>query len=150
MAAFNINIKKMFNLFTYITTSDRERWSWPLHLSCMQIYANYSGVRWSQLLGVVNYVELDIKSEQSIQRASKSQGGITGQSRMFAVVVESELISDEIMLIQNNCRKLTNVMYRELRNVKAVIFYASVSRLLDFVRAVANETVTLLEFLPKV
>ena len=35
-----------------------------------------------------NYVELDIKFEQSIQRASNSQGGIIGQSRMFAVVME--------------------------------------------------------------
>ena len=66
---------------------------------------------------------------------------------MFAVVVESELISDDILLIQNNCRKLTNermmehyktIMYRELRNIKAVIFDANVFRLLDFVRAVAN------------
>ena len=39
---------------TYITISDRERWWWPLHVSCMQICCdNYSGVRWSQLLGVV-------------------------------------------------------------------------------------------------
>ena len=30
------------------------------------------------------------------------------------------------------------IMYRELRNIKAVIFDANVSRLLDFVRAVAN------------
>ena len=94
-----------------------------------------------------NYVELDIKLEQSIQRASKSQGGIVGQIRMFAVVVEFELISHEIPLIQNNCRKLTNermmehhntIMYQELRSIKAVILDANVSRLLDFVRAVAN------------
>ena len=66
---------------------------------------------------------------------------------MFAVVVESDLISDDILLIQNNCRKFTNermmehhktIMYRELRRIKAVIFDANVSRLLDFVPAVAN------------
>ena len=89
-----------------------------------------------------NYVELDIKLKQPIQRASKNQVAIIGQSRMFAVVVVSELISDDILLIQNNCRKLTNErmmehhktsMYRELRNIKAVIFDANVGRLLDFV-----------------
>ena len=94
-----------------------------------------------------NYVELDIKLEQSIQLASKSQGGFIGQLRMFAVVVESDLISDDILLIQNNSRKLTNermvehhktIMYRELRNINAVIFDANVSHLLDFVPAVAN------------
>ena len=84
-----------------------------------------------------NYVELDIRLEQSIQRASKSQGGIVGQTRMFAVVVEFELISHDILLIQNNCRKLTSermmehhktIMYQELRSIKAVIFNANVSR----------------------
>ena len=86
------------------------------------------------------YVELDLKLEQSIQLASKSQGGIVGQTRMFAVVVEFELISHEVLFIQNNCRKLTNermmehhktVMYQELRSIKAVIFDANVSRLRD-------------------
>jgi len=64
---------------------------------------------------------------------------------MFAVVVEFELISHEILLIQN-CRKLSNermtehhmnIMYQE-HQFKAVTFDANVSRLLDFVRAVAN------------
>ena len=94
-----------------------------------------------------NDVKLDITLEQSIQRASKSQVGIVGRIRMFAVVVESELIYHAILLIQNICRKLTNermmehhktIMYQELRSIKAVIFDANVSRLLDFVRALAN------------
>ena len=94
-----------------------------------------------------NYVKLDIRLEQSIQRASKSQEGIVGQTRMFAVVVEFELLSHEILLIQNNCRKLTNermmehyktIVYQKLRSIKAVILYVNVSRLLDCVRAVAN------------
>ena len=94
-----------------------------------------------------NDVELDIKLEQSIQRASKSQGGIVGQTRMFAVVAEFELISYDILIMQNNCRKLTNermmehhktIIYQEHRSIKAVMFDANVSRLLDFVRAVAN------------
>ena len=88
-----------------------------------------------------NYVELDIKLEQSIQRASKSH------TLMFAVVAEFELISHEILIIQNNCRKLTDermmehhktIIYQESRSITAVIFDANVSRLLDFVRAVAN------------
>ena len=72
-----------------------------------------------------NDVELDIKLEQSIQRASKSQ------TLMFAVVAEFELISHEILIIQNNCRKLTDermmehhktIIYQELRSITAVIF----------------------------
>ena len=48
---------------------------------------------------------------------------------------------------QNNCRKLTNermmahhktIMYQELSSIDTVIFDANVSRLLYFVRAVAN------------
>jgi hypothetical protein len=58
--------------------------------------------------GNFNSVELDRKLEQSIQRASKSQGSIVGQHRMFAVVVKLELIFDESLLIQNKCRELTN------------------------------------------
>ena len=94
-----------------------------------------------------NYVELDIRLEQSIQRASKSQGGIVCQTRMFAVVMAVELITHEFLLIQNNCRKFTNTrmmeqhkttMYQELSSIKAVILYVNVSRLLDFVRSVAN------------
>ena len=94
-----------------------------------------------------NYVELYLNLEKSIQRVSKSQGCIVGTTRMFAVVVESELISDDILLILNNCRKLTNerimehhktVMYRELRNITADFVDANVSRLLDVVLAVAN------------
>ena len=88
-----------------------------------------------------NDVELDIKLEQSIQRASKSQ------TLMFAVVAEFELISHEILIIQNNCRKLTDermmehhktIIYQELRSITTVIFDANVSRLLDFVRAVTH------------
>ena len=88
-----------------------------------------------------NDVELDIKLEQSIQRASKSQ------TLMFAVVAAFELISHDILILQNNCRKLTDermmehhktIIYQELRSITVVIFDANVSRLLDFVRAVAN------------
>ena len=58
--------------------------------------------------GSFNSVELNRKLEQSIQRASKSQGSIVGQPRMFAVVVKLELIFDESLLKQNKCRELTN------------------------------------------
>ena len=97
--------------------------------------------------GSFNSVELDRKLEQSIQRTSKSQGGIVGQTRMFAVVVELELIFHESLLIQNKGRKHTNewvmehhktIMYQELRGKRGVIFDAKVSSLFDFVRALAN------------
>ena len=86
----------------------------------------------------LNYVELDIKLEQSIQQASMNQGGIVVQTQMYAVVVEFELISHDLLLIQNNCRKLRNErmmerhetnMYQELRSIRAGIFDANVSRL---------------------
>ena len=58
--------------------------------------------------GSFNSVELDRKLEQSIQRASKSQGDIVGQPRMFAIAMELELIFDETLLVQNKCHELTN------------------------------------------
>jgi len=59
-------------------------------------------------MGSFTCVELDMKLELSIQRTSKSQGGIVGRTRMLSVVVELELIFREILLIQNNCCELTN------------------------------------------
>ena len=75
-----------------------------------------------------NDVELYIKLEQSIQRTSKSQ------TLMFAVVAEFELISHEILIIQNNCRKLTDermmehhktIIYQELRSIKLFLIPTS-------------------------
>ena len=55
MAGFNMNIKKMFDLLKYITSSDREGWWWLLHVSCMKIFlGNFFhefGVSRSQSLG---------------------------------------------------------------------------------------------------
>ena len=59
-------------------------------------------------MGSFRSVELDMELEQFIQRASKNQGGIVGLARKLPVVVELELIFHEILLIQNNCRELTN------------------------------------------
>ena len=76
------------------------------------------------------------KLEQPIQRTSNRQGVIVGQTRIFVVVVELELIFHEILLVQNNSRKRTNdrmmehhttIMYQELNIIKDVICYANVS-----------------------
>ena len=97
--------------------------------------------------GSFNSVAPDMKLEQSIQRASKSQGGIIGQTRNSAVVVEWELIFHEILLIQNNFRELTNerlmdhsenTIHHELRGNKGIIYNSNVKKLPDFVRALAN------------
>ena len=97
--------------------------------------------------GSFNSVAPDMKLEQSIQRASKSQGGIVGQTRNSAVAVEWELIFHEILLIQNNFRELTNErvmnhretsMHHELRGNKSVIYNNNMLKLLDFVRERAN------------
>jgi len=54
IAAFNVNIKKVFDLLRYLTTSDQEGWWWLLHASCLQIFqGNLSWVRCSHLLGLV-------------------------------------------------------------------------------------------------
>ena len=99
------------------------------------------------LVGSFNCVELDMKLEQSIQRASISQGGIVGQTRNLAVVVEWGLTFHEVLLIQNNCRELTNerlverhktTMYQEQGDNVDVTFDSNICRLLDFVRALAN------------
>ena len=52
--------------------------------------------------GCFNAVAPDMKLEQSIQRASKGSGGIVGQTRNTAVVVEWQLFFHEILLISNN------------------------------------------------
>jgi len=71
-------------------------------------------------------LKLPMKLEKSIQRASKSQGGIVGQIRKLAVVVESELIFHEILLIQKSCCENERMMehhksiiYQELRATRA-------------------------------
>ena len=96
--------------------------------------------------GSFNFVAPDMKLEQSIQRASKSQGGIIGQTRN-SVVVDWELIFHKILLIQNNFRELTNerlmdhsenTIHHELRGNKGMIYNSNVMKLLDFVRARAN------------
>ena len=88
-----------------------------------------------------NAVSPDMKLEQTIQRASKSQGGIVGQTRNSAVVLEWELVFHEILLIQNNFRELTNVhvmshretyLHHELSGNKGKVFGKNVSNLLDF------------------
>ena len=93
-------------------------------------------------MGSFNSWKPDMKLKQSIQRASKREGGIVGQTRNSAVVVEWERISHEILLIQTNFRELTNErvinhretsMHHELRGNNGVIFYANVSSSFDCV-----------------
>ena len=94
-----------------------------------------------------NYVELDINLEQSIQRASKSQGGIVDQTRMFAVVVEFELSpmrssSHRRTAVRSQMSGLWSIIRPSYTwSIKAVIFYANISRLLDFVQAVAKPVI---------
>ncbi len=63
--------------------------------------------------GSFNAVAPDMKLEQSIQRASKSQGGIVGQTRNSEVVVECQLLFHEILGISNTFRALTNAHLME-------------------------------------
>ena len=91
-----------------------------------------------------------MKLEQSIQRASKSEGGSVGQTRNSAVVVECELIFHEILRILNNFRTFTyervmdhreTSMHHELRGNKGVIFDVNVSNLLVFVLSLSQPLV---------
>lgn len=58
--------------------------------------------------GYFNAVAPDMKLEQSIQRASKSAGGIVGQTRNLRAMFEWQLIFHEIILISNNLRDIFN------------------------------------------
>ena len=93
--------------------------------------------------GCLNAVPPDMKLEPSIQRASKSKGGIVGLTRNTAVVVEWQLIFHEILLISNNLREMTNdssmdhsesaKVHHDLIGRKAEHLNKNVTRLLDFV-----------------
>ena len=99
-------------------------------------------------VGSFNAVSPDMKLEQSIQRASKNKGGIVGQTRKTAVVIEWQLIFHEILLISNNLRLLTNdssmdhsesaQVHHDLIGQKAEFFNRNVGRLLDFVSSRGN------------
>ena len=87
-------------------------------------------------MGSFNSVKPNMKLKLSIQRGSKNQGGIVGQTRKLAVVVEWELIFHEVLLIQNNCRELTNervmehhgsIIYQELRGSKSLMIFMPMS-----------------------
>ena len=58
--------------------------------------------------GYFNAVAPDMKLEQSIQRSSKSHGGIVGNTKHLAITVEWQLIFHEILLISNNFREVMN------------------------------------------
>ena len=98
--------------------------------------------------GCFNAVAPDMKLEQSIQRSSKSKGGIVGQTRNTAVVVEWQLIFHEILLISNNLREMTNdssmdhsesaKIHHDLIGQKAEHLNKNVARLLDFVSNKGN------------
>jgi len=50
MTAFNVNIKKMFSLLMYVTTSESEGWWWPLHVPAwkyfMAVFQEFDGLNW--------------------------------------------------------------------------------------------------------
>ena len=98
--------------------------------------------------GFFNAVAPDMKLEQTIQRASKSKGGIVGNTRNSAIVVEWQLIFHEILLISNNLRALTNdssmdhsesaAVHHDLVGKKAEHLNKNVAKLLDFVSSRGN------------
>ena len=52
-----------------------------------------------QAAGYFNVVAPDMKLEQSIQRLSKSDGSIVGQTRNISIMVEWQLLFHEILLV---------------------------------------------------
>ncbi len=93
--------------------------------------------------GCFNAVAPDMKLEQSIQRASKSKGGLVGQTKNLAVVVEWQLIFHEVLLISNNLREMVNdrsmdhsesaKVHHDLIGQNAENLNKNVTQLLDFV-----------------
>lgn len=98
--------------------------------------------------GNFNAVAPDMKLEQSIQRSSKSVGGIVGQTKNLAIAVEWQLIFHEILLISNNFREIMNDIsmdhsesarvHHELTGRKADMLNKNVARLLDYVNGKGN------------
>ena len=98
--------------------------------------------------GCFHAVAPDMKLEQSIQRSSKSAGGIVGQTRNLNFMVEWQLIFHEIILISNNFRDMmhdTSMNHSEVANIhhdltgsKAVVLHEHVNKLLDFVKGKGN------------
>ncbi len=97
--------------------------------------------------GSFNAVAPDMKLEPSIQRASKSQGGIVGQARNSGIVVEWQLLFHEVLSISNIFRALTNErlmdhletsIHHELSGKKGQLFVNNVAQLLDFVQSRNN------------
>lgn len=98
--------------------------------------------------GYFNAVSPDMKLEQSIQRASKSSGGIVGKTRSLSAMFEWQLIFHEILLISNNLRDIVNDtsmkhsestrVHHELTGSRAQKLNENVSKLLDFLRDRGN------------
>jgi hypothetical protein len=98
--------------------------------------------------GSFNAVAPDMKLEQSIQRASKSKGGIVGNTRKTTVVIEWQLIFHEILLISNILRQMTKDksmdhsesadIHHDMIGRKADLLNNNVARLLDFVCSRGN------------
>lgn len=82
-----------------------------------------------------------MKLQQSIQRSSKSDGGIVGQTRNLAITVEWQLIFHEILLVSNNFREIMNDVsmnhsesarvHHELTGTKADQLHKNVQILVD-------------------
>ena len=89
-----------------------------------------------------------MKLEQSIPRASKSKGGIVGNTRNTTVVIEWQLIFHEILLISNNFGEMTKdksmdhsefaQVHHDLTGRKAEQLNKNVAQLLDFVCSRGN------------
>ena len=67
--------------------------------------------------GVFNAVSPDMKLEQTIQRSSKSRGGIIGEQRSLEFVTQWQLLYHEVLEISNNLRQRTNTGQRSETSV---------------------------------
>ena len=96
----------------------------------------------------------DMKLEQTTQRSAKGPGGhyAVGSSRNTGSVTEFELLFHEVVAISSLLRKLTNaklvghtecVVQHSLYGSKGAMFHKNVVRLLDFVRAHYNLSLSL-------
>ena len=95
--------------------------------------------------GVFNAVSPDMKLEQTIQRSSKSRGGIIGEQRSLEFVTQWQLLYHEVLEISNNLRDRSNTgqisetsVHHNLSKKKILHINENIGKIQDFLNERGN------------
>ena len=118
------------------------------HPEIFQIFMSGLFVIKEKHSGYFNAVAPDLKLEQTIQKASKSSGGIVGQVKKLSFTTEWQIIFHEIMLISNNFKEKMNensmknceisYAHHEFKGNNAKSIHKNVLKLLNFIKDKGN------------